>query len=247
MTNVAEKGTDFVQDLGEAVRNNPISAALIGMGVLWLFTGSRPAERASEFVRSARLDRIPEAAGNAFDAVRETVRTGTDAIGEHLTTAKATAREGTVETIENATRHGRDYAETASQYVGSIPSSGAEMLETVRSNLSDVFKAQPLALGAIGIAIGAGIAAALPPSQLETDYLGEASDTVKTKATEIAKEQADRVTAVAQNVMDAATVEARKQELTMESAKSAAGGVAAKVGRIVDAVGKGISKRTGNS
>ena len=79
------------------------------------------------------------------------------------------------------------------------------------------------------------------------DISGEASDTVKTKATEIAKEQADRVTAVAQNVMDAATVEARKQELTMESAKSAAGGVAAKVGRIVDAVGKGISKRTGNS
>jgi len=243
MNNVAEKGSDFVQDLGDAVRNNPLSAALIGMGVLWLFTGSRPVERASDFVRSAGLGRIPEAAGNAFDAARATVRTGTDTIGEHLASAKGTAREGVVDTIENATRYGRDYAERASEYVGSIPSSGAEMLETVRSNLSDVFKAQPLALGAIGIAIGAGIAAALPPSQLETNYLGEASDTVKTKAAEIAAEQADRVTAVAGNVMEATTEEAQKQGLTLESAKSAAGDVSAKVGRVVDAAGKGISER----
>jgi hypothetical protein len=30
---------DFVSALQDAVRENPISAALIGMGVLWLFTG----------------------------------------------------------------------------------------------------------------------------------------------------------------------------------------------------------------
>ncbi len=38
----------------------------------------------------------------------------------------------------------------------------ANVLDNVRGNLSDLFKAQPLALGAIGLAIGAGIAAALP-------------------------------------------------------------------------------------
>lgn len=243
MNNVSEKGSDFVQNLGEAVRTNPLSAALIGMGVLWLFTGSRPVERASDFVRGAALDRIPEAAGNAFDAARGTVRTGADAIGEHLASARGTAREGAVDTIENATRYGRDYAERASEYMGSIPSSGAEMLETVRSNLSDVFKAQPLALGAIGIAIGAGIAVALPASRLEADYLGEASDTVKTKVAEIAAEQGERVATVAGNVVQAATEEARKQGLTLESAKSAAGDVSAKIGRVADAAGKGISER----
>jgi hypothetical protein len=45
------------------------------------------------------------------------------------------------------------------------------------------FKAQPLALGAIGLAIGARIAAALPRTEMEADYLGETSDTVKAKAT----------------------------------------------------------------
>ena len=36
MNSASEKGSDFIQDLGDAVRNNPVSAALIGMGVLWL-------------------------------------------------------------------------------------------------------------------------------------------------------------------------------------------------------------------
>ena len=37
MNNVSEKESDFMQDLGDSVRKNPLSAALIGMGVLWLF------------------------------------------------------------------------------------------------------------------------------------------------------------------------------------------------------------------
>jgi hypothetical protein len=117
------------------------------------------------------------------------------------------------------------------------------MFDTVRSNLSALFEAQPLALGAIGLAIGAGIAAALPPSEVEAAYLGETSDTVKAKAAEFAAEQTARATTVAEDVMGAVTDEARKQGLTVEGAKSAAGDISAKVGRVVDAAGKGISER----
>jgi hypothetical protein len=247
MNSISEKGSDFIQDLGEAVRKNPLSAALIGMGVLWLFTGSRPVETAGDFVRNAGLDRIPGAAGNAFDAARSSVRSGTEAIGERVASVKGAAREGAVDALDNATRYGRDYADRASEYVTSIPGIGVDIFDTVRSNLSDVFRAQPLALGAIGIAIGASIAAALPATELETDYLGETSDNVKAKAAEFAAEQTDRVTTVAENVVDAVTEEARKQGLTLEGAKSAAGDISAKVGRVVDAVGKGISERVTSS
>jgi len=43
--------------------------------------------------------------------------------------------------------------------------------------------------------------------------------------------------------MGAVTEEARKQGLTIEGAKSAVGDFSTKVGRIVDAAGKGISER----
>jgi hypothetical protein len=159
MNSISEKGSDFIQDLGDAVRKNPLSAALIGMGVLWLFSGSRPVERAGDFVRNTSLDRIPDAAGTAYEAARSAVRSGTDAIGEHVASAKDAARDGAAGAFDNAARYGRDYADTASEYVTSMPGTGTEIFNAVRSNLSEVFRAQPLALGAIGIAIGAGIAA----------------------------------------------------------------------------------------
>jgi hypothetical protein len=241
MNTVSEKGSDFIQDLGDAVRKNPLSAALIGMGVLWLFTGSRPVERAGDFVRNTRLDRVPDAAGNAFDAARSTLRSGTDVIGEGVASVGGAVKDRAVDAFDNAARYGRDYAETASEYFTSIP--GTEIFDTVRSNLSEVFRSQPLALGAIGIAIGAGIAAALPTSEVEADYLGGTSDTVKAKAAEFATEQMDQVTTVAQNVVEAATEEARRQGLTLEGAKSAAGDISARVGRVVGAAEKGISAR----
>ena len=79
-----------------------------------------------------------------------------------------------------------------------------------------------MALGAIGLAIGAGIAAALPASELEADHMGEASDAVKAKAADFVAEQKARATQVAGDVLEAVTEEARRQGLTVESAKSAA-------------------------
>ncbi len=178
MNNVSEKGTDFLQDLGDAAR---------------------------------------------------------------VVSAKDAVRDGVADALDSTTRYGREYADTASEYAASIPGSGAEMFDTVRSNLSDLFKAQPLALGAIGIAIGAGIAAALPGTEIETDYLGEASDTVRAKAAQFASEQTDRVTTVAGNVVDAVREEAVTQGLTLEGVKTAVGDISAKVARVVDESGKSIS------
>lgn len=238
-----EKGSDFIHDLGDAVRKNPVSAALIGMGVLWLFSGSKPVAMAGEFVRTG-LDRLPDAKGDAFDGARSTLRSGTASVGERATSVTGAMSDGAAGTADNAARYGREYADSASSYVSSIPGTGSEMFETIRSNLSEVFKAQPLALGVVGLAIGVGIAAALPATELESDYLGEASDAAKAKASEFASAQADRVSAVAGDVMEAVADEAQRQGLTLESAKSAVGDISAKVGRVVDAAGKGFSERT---
>ncbi len=243
MSDISEKASGFVHDLGEAARQNPLSAALIGMGVLWLFTNGRNTERAGELYRRSGFDRFPDAAGDAYETVRSTLRDGADSIGARVASAGDSLREGSAEVLDSATRVGREYAETASEYVSAIPGSGVEIFETVRSNLNDVFRAQPLALGAIGLAIGAGIAAALPPSELEAVYLGEASDAVKAKATELASEQKERVTKVAGSVMSAVSEEAGRQGLTVDDAKSAASDISAKVSRVVDAAGKGISEQ----
>jgi hypothetical protein len=243
MSDISEKTSGFVRDLGEAARQNPLSAALIGMGVLWLFTGGRAVERAGELCRNGRFDRVPDAASAVLETARSTVEAGTDAIGEHVTSAKHVLRDGSAGTLGSATRLGRDYVDAASEHAGSMPRAGAEILGAVRSNLTDIFSAQPLALGAVGLAIGAGIAAAFPPTEMEAAYLGETSDTVKAKAADFVVEQTARATTVAGAVVGAVTEEARRQGLTIDDAKSAAGDLSAKVGRVVDAAGKGASER----
>lgn len=243
MSDISEKGSDFFRDLGSAARKNPLSAALIGLGVFWLFTGSRPVERAADFVRRTGFDRIPDAAGNAFEAARSTFRSGAGSIGEHVTSAKDALRDDGADALDSATRFGRDYSDAASDYARSIPGAGAEMFDTARSNLTELIRTQPLALGAIGLAIGAGIAAALPSSEVEVVYLGDTSETVKAKAAEFATEQTARATTLSESVMGNVTEEARKQGLTVEGAKSAVGDFSTRVGRVVDAAGKGVSER----
>jgi hypothetical protein len=243
MNDISERGSDFIRDLGESARRNPLSAALIGMGVLWLFTGNRTVGRAGELIRRTGVDRLPDAAGNVFEDARSTFKSGAGSLGEHVTSAKNVLRDGGAGALESAARFGREQADAASEYASSIPGSGADVLHTVRSNLTDLFRAQPLALGALGLGIGAGIAAALPASEMETNYMGETSDAVKAKAADFAAEQTARATEVAGDVLEAVTEEARRQGLTVDGAKSAAGEISAKVSRVVDAAEKGVSER----
>ena len=269
MTELMEKGSSFVRDLGDAARENPISAALIGMGILWMFGGS-----AASVARRARVDRMLDRAGDASEATSSMIRSTGARLGENVTSATRKVQSSASAAMEEATRFGREQIEGASRfgreqieeagrfgqeqtdalgryarslpeyarsipdYARAIPESGGEMMHTLRSNLAELFKAQPLALGAIGLAIGAGIAAALPPTKAESEYLGETSEAVQEKAKRFAGEAKE----VAEDAFNAAAEEARRQRLTLEGAKSAADEVSQRASRVAGAAtGKGES------
>jgi hypothetical protein len=225
MTDMAEKGSDFVKDLGDAARRNPMSAALIGMGIVWLFAGGKAGMGPGDLLERTGMDRMPEAAKDTFK---------TASVASATNSAADTIREAGSAGIETATRMGSEYAKL-------LPDS-ANVLDNVRGNLTNLFKAQPLALGAIGLAIGAGIAAALPNTDLENSYLGETSETVRSKAAAIAGQQIDKAATVASDVVDAAKDGARKEGLTLDDAKAAMDGLSGKLGRVADAAGKSLSE-----
>jgi hypothetical protein len=243
MSEFSENASDFVRNLSDAARKNPISAALIGMGVVWLFTGGRTAERVGDLVRGAGFDRIPDAAGNALDAARSTLRSGSQSVGKGVSSATETLRDAGAAGLDRVARTSSEVADTAYGYAQNIPDAGGALFSTARENLSELFRTQPLALGAVGLAIGAGIAAALPATDLEADYFGEASDNFKEQAADFASEQVSRATSVAEDVVTAVSDEARNQGLTIDAAKSAITDIPGKLGRVADAAGKGISDR----
>jgi hypothetical protein len=242
MTDFSEAGSNFVRDLGEAARNNPLSAALIGMGVLWMFTGTRAVGKAgTSFERAGK--RISEASDDTFEAASTSMKSGASALGSGIASAADSVQDSAASAFKSVSRVGREQAGAVAEYARSIPAAGADAVDRARSNLTELFRAQPLALGAIGLAIGAGIAAALPSSEVESDYLGEASDAVKTKAADFTTEQASRATAIAEDMVEAVSEEARKQGLTIEDAKAAVGDISGKVRRVAEAAGQGVSKR----
>jgi hypothetical protein len=239
MTDFAEQGSNFLRDLGNAASRNPLAAALIGMGLLWLFSGRGP-NIGAKTVRSG-MNRVSDAADDAVGRASSTMRAGAESVGGTVSSAAETVQSSAAAVLDHAARLGRQQADTISEYARSMPEA-ADMIDNVRSNLTEVFRRQPLALGAVGLAIGAGVAAALPSTRTEAEYLGETSDSIKEKAQEFAAEQATRAGNVAERALNAAAEEARSQGLSMEGAKSAAAEMGGKLERVVDAAKQGASQ-----
>jgi hypothetical protein len=227
MNDKTEGGSSFVQDLRDAAARNPVSAALIGMGILWMLTGAKSPAGAGNAFRSAGLDRIPE----VLDNVRTGLKESAGSVREAAASTLEAVRERSASTLDNVAEYGR-----------AMPDPGA-LFDTAPDRLTELFRAQPLALGAIGLAIGAGIAAALPKTDVENAYLGEVSQTVKTQAAEIAGQQVEKTTALASDVVEAASAEARKQGLTPDGAKAAVDDISGRVGRVVDAAKNSVGEK----
>jgi hypothetical protein len=221
MSETTGQSPDFVRDLGDAVRKNPLSAALIGMGAVWLLT--------SRF-------------GPVAGATREMWRAASPEGADHL--RSGSRREQTADHDDGRTSAARDSITGAQDMA-------ATAVDDLRANLGELFQKQPLALGAIGVAIGAAVAASLPSTQTEADYLGESSDHFKKRAGEIVDEQTQRAAEIGKKVVNAAADEARNQDLTLEGVTEIARKLSGKASRVAEAATKlgsvDQSKRSGPS
>jgi hypothetical protein len=227
MNDKTESGSSFVQDLRDAAARNPVSAALIGMGVLWMLTGAKSPVGTGNVFRSSGFDRIPE----ALDKVQSGLKESADSVSEVAASTVDAVRERGASTLDNVADFGRG-----------MPDPGA-VFDTARDSLTELFRTQPLALGAIGLAIGAGIAAALPKTDVEDAYLGEVSQTVKAQAAEIAGQQFEKATDLASDVVEAASEEARKQGLTPDGARAAVDDITGRLGRVLDATKNSVGEK----
>jgi hypothetical protein len=247
---------DFVNSLQDAVRENPISAALIGMGVLWMFMGGsntslfggggrksifRGVGDGGEEVGSVGRDtaaRIRSSVGHAADAASETVshvaggvREASTTIAEHGSRTAGQAADAVASAYDATTnavsRAGDTLSNTATGTAHAMQEKGTKWGSTLQQSIGELFERQPLLLGAVGIAIGAGIAASVPATEAENKVMGGASDFVR----EAVSEKAAQVKEMA----DAAVHEAKAQGLTPEAAGEALRVVGDKVGAVAQA------------
>jgi hypothetical protein len=238
----------FVDDLNGAIRENPVAAGLVGMGVLWMFFGSA---RISAFGSA-----LPGAAMTATKAVGAAAEVTGGVVGEAIAGtasrvseaarqvggAISSGAEGAATMVRDTASAGYDalklkgeaasetMTRTAKDTTGRSSSEyGREIGLSVQQNLTQTLERQPLLLGVIGLAIGAGIASAFPSTKIEQDMMGEAGAAVKDKIQEIATETSEFASQRAKDVLHEVKKEAAAQGLTSHSAKESLKGVVEKV------------------
>jgi hypothetical protein len=230
MSETSERASDFVRDLGDAVRKNPVSAALIGMGVVWLL-----ASRTQGSNLPGRIGGMADAAQDVWRGAASNLKSASENMQGRASAASDTLRSHGENFVGGVSEIGAELAQSIAEYADSVPDLAGNLLDDVRSNMAELFRSQPLALGAVGLAIGAAVAAAIPVTDTETEYLGETSDFGKQKVSEIATEKAQDALDLGERVVDAVADEARQQGLTAHGLKSTASEMVEKVSRVAGA------------
>jgi hypothetical protein len=147
----------FLTDNGEwmlnAIKRNPEGLLLLAAGaVLMLRTGARASGAAQSM--AAAYGQKPETYSGA---VRKTFDAAVDAAQQTVNAASSYASAAS------------DYADKARRTVGE---QSERISRQTQSAASSILQNQPLAIVMAGIAAGAAIAAAFPPTDLERDTLG---------------------------------------------------------------------------
>ena len=196
----------FLTDNGEwmlnAIKRNPEGLLLLAAGaVLMLRTGARPSGAAQSM--AAAYGQKPETYSGA---VRKTFDAAADAAQQTLDTATSYASAAS------------DYADKARRVVGE---QSERISRQTQSAASSILQNQPLAIVMAGIAAGAAIAAAFPPTDLERDTLGPIGDEMS-KAAERFGDQLKEATTKAGETLKTA---ADQRGLNTEGLKEVAGEV----------------------
>jgi hypothetical protein len=205
----------FIDGLTAAARENPLAAALIGGGALWLLIGSDRLKNAAGSVTAAAAP-LADLGARAQRSAASRWEDWEDAYGsmrKRASRMQDDASRGFNETARNARTAASDAtsdaAEAMSQRFDEGAASAREMFDRLgralprketfakaQSSLSDLLERQPLVLGAVGLAIGATVAGALARSSVEDEWVGDLSDSLKTDLKE-------RAGAVSQSVREA--------------------------------------------
>jgi hypothetical protein len=216
--------------VGEVLQANRVPLALIGIGVAWLIaanTGLTERVVQDARVQTARR-RIGEIVGEIGiggtsapedNAGRSGPIFGPD--GEPLTrTAEAGRGDGWVHQAAGAAKgaiisvreagsavldRASRYTDYAGDYAGDYAKQAGGLATRAGNQVAERLQRDPWLIGVAGLVAGALLAAMLPPTRVEQEYIGEARDGLWNKATELGHEAAECVRELADSTTRSTT------------------------------------------
>lgn len=171
-----QHGGELAANLGRSVENNPVPMLLTAVGIAWMMMSSnapRVSRRESHYGEPGRLEGAKERVSGGVESARSAAST----VGDRASRARHAVGDTVSHTGERVRAQGERMRMQG---------------ERVRAGFGRLMEEQPLLVGAMGIAVGAALGAALPRSESEDRLLGETSDaatrSMKERATDTYEE-----------------------------------------------------------
>ena len=146
------------------------------------------------------FDRATGSARRKFHDAQDYARQGVDALTESAGETAALIKDRVTSAADEATSAMRD---TADKVMGQAE----DLVQQTRETVSETWDKNPLLIAAIGLGIGAFIAAAFPSTKAEETLFGDASDALRRQADGVAAKGVDAARAAVEGVAAAASGE----------------------------------------
>jgi ElaB/YqjD/DUF883 family membrane-anchored ribosome-binding protein len=223
------KAQEAGSGLVNTIRQNPLPAALTGIGLGWLLvnarkqSSSRPPYRDATYRDAAYVEgystgayppasyppryedesgsSASHALGNARDKVGETATQAQDKAGELAGRAQDKAGQ-----VANSTQ----------DRVGNLGNQARYQAQRASGGFQRILQENPLTVGTLAVGVGAAVGLAIPETSKEHEVMGEARDNLVDKAQEKVQETQQKVQQVAGEAQNAAQQEAENQGLTQQ-------------------------------
>lgn len=198
-------GGAFGRNLIETVRDNPVPATLLTVGLGWMMVSGRDGghrQYGALVPAGERQDLAAEHHSSGRDRLREmgdAVRAGEEATVHGTAQAARTARDRAQRGWQ-ATQDGTGAAiRRTREAVGDAVDGVGVRTRAAGRSMADFFEENPLAVGAMAVAAGAALAAFLPRTRTEDKALGplrqRAVDEGRAQAENLAEQAAERTRA----------------------------------------------------
>jgi ElaB/YqjD/DUF883 family membrane-anchored ribosome-binding protein len=200
----AQRARDYGNHLAWYAKEHPIRIAITAGVVAWWMLRSRSSESEQWYGVSdtswdydeylppepSLRDRVSDAASSAKQAVGEYASTARQAVGEYASSARETVGEYASTARETV----NDYAQSAASSARVASHRVRSAAGTATTTVDDFVRDNPLAAGAVALAVGAAIGLAVRATDYEDRAMGATRDEALARAKHVANNLKQNVT-----------------------------------------------------
>jgi len=209
-SSASETAMDTGSDVVELVRQNPVPAALVGIGLGWLYM-NRSSGQPNYRAQSSTPTRYGQSASAQAYSGRYPNGQGSGGVGSMV----GRATDQVSDLASSAQEQVGDAAGAVKEHVSDMAGTVMDQTQRAPGQIQRLVQERPLTAAVVAASLGAAAGLWLPPTQIENQLFGSANRQVMDRAHEVASETMEKVQDVAQEVKSTVSEGARAKGLTV--------------------------------